>query len=267
MVYSIVLKERGDIEAEKRMTELEDLINQNEVPPFMISFFIGWKIYLFMENNQIDEANKIVSEFGLDLDKKKTHSNEAAYVSYVRLLLKQNKLKEAELLISELYALASAGKRLERMIELKISSAILYIMKDERDKASAYIIEAMELASTENLLSYFVYNIDQINELLNEVYKIIATSKTKITNKFINDLKSAIERREKFKKLDSEVDISARELDTLKLIAEELTNQEIADKLFISLNTVKTHLKNIFIKLDVDNRNKAVAKAKELDLI
>ena len=39
--------------------------------------------------------------------------------------------------------------------------------------------------------------------------------------------------------------LSTRELDTLKLIAENLSNQEIADKLFVSPNTVKTHLKNI----------------------
>ena len=61
--------------------------------------------------------------------------------------------------------------------------------------------------------------------------------------------------------------ISDRELDTLKLIAEDLTNQEIADKLFISLNTVKTHIKNIYLKFDIDSRTKAIAKAKELGLI
>jgi ATP/maltotriose-dependent transcriptional regulator MalT len=61
--------------------------------------------------------------------------------------------------------------------------------------------------------------------------------------------------------------LSDRELDTLKLIAGNLSNQEIADKLFISLNTVKTHLKNVFIKLDAENRTKAVEKAKELGII
>ena len=48
--------------------------------------------------------------------------------------------------------------------------------------------------------------------------------------------------------------LSAREFDALKLIAEDLSNQEIADKLFVSLNTVKTHVKNIFLKLEVDSR-------------
>jgi len=53
----------------------------------------------------------------------------------------------------------------------------------------------------------------------------------------------------------------------LKLIAENLANQEIADRLFVSINTVKTHLKSIYLKLGVDSRIKAVKKAKELSLI
>ena len=61
--------------------------------------------------------------------------------------------------------------------------------------------------------------------------------------------------------------LSDRELDTIKLIAEDLSNQEIGDKLFISLNTVKSHVKNIILKLGVDSRIQAVTKAKELGII
>lgn len=61
--------------------------------------------------------------------------------------------------------------------------------------------------------------------------------------------------------------ISARELDVLNLMATGLSNEEIAGKLFISLNTVKTHSSNIFIKLDVKRRTQAVEKAKRLNII
>jgi len=63
------------------------------------------------------------------------------------------------------------------------------------------------------------------------------------------------------------LELTDRESDTLKLIEENMMNQEIADKLFVSVNTVKTHLKNIYLKLGVDSRANAVAKAKELRLI
>ncbi len=61
--------------------------------------------------------------------------------------------------------------------------------------------------------------------------------------------------------------ISKRELDVLQLMATGLSNEEIAEQLFISLNTVKTHSSNIFLKLEVKRRTQAVEKAKRLNII
>jgi|SRR5579859_204029 len=61
--------------------------------------------------------------------------------------------------------------------------------------------------------------------------------------------------------------LSQRELEVLQLIAEGLSNQEIAGRLYLSLNTVKTHSSRIFEKLDVRRRTQAVDKAKRLRLI
>jgi two-component system, NarL family, response regulator LiaR len=61
--------------------------------------------------------------------------------------------------------------------------------------------------------------------------------------------------------------ISKREYEVLALMAKGLSNQEIADQLFVSLNTVKTHTSNLFIKLDVKRRTQAIQKAKGMQLI
>jgi NarL family two-component system response regulator LiaR len=61
--------------------------------------------------------------------------------------------------------------------------------------------------------------------------------------------------------------LSRREHEVLALIAAGYSNQEIAAQLFVSLNTVKTHSSNLFIKLDVKRRTQAVQKAKELGLL
>ncbi|HMQ63270.1 MAG TPA: LuxR C-terminal-related transcriptional regulator [Flavilitoribacter sp.] len=61
--------------------------------------------------------------------------------------------------------------------------------------------------------------------------------------------------------------ISPRELEVLQLMAEGCSNQEIADRLFISLNTVKTHTSNLFSKLDVRRRTQAIQRGKELALL
>ncbi len=61
--------------------------------------------------------------------------------------------------------------------------------------------------------------------------------------------------------------LSARELQVLEKLAEGLSNQQIADTLFVSVNTVKTHLKNGFIKLEVNNRVQAINKLKSLNVV
>lgn len=61
--------------------------------------------------------------------------------------------------------------------------------------------------------------------------------------------------------------ISRREWEVLELMSRGLSNQEIADQLFISLNTIKTHSSNLFEKLDVKRRTQAIEKAKQLGIL
>ena len=267
MMYSSLLRMTGDNGAEKRMTELDEIMKQNEIPPFLVSMYITWKSHYLLEQNQIEEASQLFSEYGIGSDKEKSHLYEMCYVAYTRLLLAQGKLEEAGRLISELYTAVSEAQRIERMIELKLISVDFCKKTGDHKNAVKNLMDAMEIASDENLLSFFVYSYVDIDDLYEEVFKIHATTKTNIPNKFINNIKSALEKRNNSKKNNSDALLSTRELDTLKLIALDLPNQEIADKLFISLNTVKTHLKNIYLKLEVDNRAKAVAKAKELGVV
>jgi LuxR family maltose regulon positive regulatory protein len=61
--------------------------------------------------------------------------------------------------------------------------------------------------------------------------------------------------------------LSERELEVLQLIAEGLTNREIASRLFLSLNTVKTHTRNIYGKLGVHSRTQATTRSQALDIL
>lgn len=64
-----------------------------------------------------------------------------------------------------------------------------------------------------------------------------------------------------------QIGISKREYEVLELMSKGNSNQEIADKLFVSLNTVKTHTSNLFLKLDVKRRTQAIRRARDLGLI
>ncbi|QNN43129.1 DNA-binding response regulator [Pedobacter roseus] len=79
-----------------------------------------------------------------------------------------------------------------------------------------------------------------------------------------------IEQPEKFILNESaltRLNISKRELEVLQLISEGLSNQEIAERLFVSLNTIKTHNARLFEKLEVKRRTQAIEAAKKLSLI
>lgn len=65
----------------------------------------------------------------------------------------------------------------------------------------------------------------------------------------------------------AKVNLSRREMEVLELMARGLSNGEIAERLFVSLNTVKTHSSNLYSKLDAKRRTQAVDKAKQLKLI
>ncbi len=65
----------------------------------------------------------------------------------------------------------------------------------------------------------------------------------------------------------TEFGLSKRELEVLNGIASGLSNKEIGEKLFLSESTIKTHVSNLFVKLDAKRRTQAIQKAKEMRLI
>ncbi|WP_258098485.1 LuxR C-terminal-related transcriptional regulator [Marinoscillum pacificum] len=65
----------------------------------------------------------------------------------------------------------------------------------------------------------------------------------------------------------NQLNLSERELEVLHLLADGYSNQEIADKLFVSLNTIKTHISKLYQKLNVSRRTQAVQKARDLAIL
>ena len=61
--------------------------------------------------------------------------------------------------------------------------------------------------------------------------------------------------------------LTGSELAVLRFLPSHMTNQEIAEALFLSINTVKTHLRSAYRKLGVANRRQAIARGRRLDLL
>lgn len=88
---------------------------------------------------------------------------------------------------------------------------------------------------------------------------------------FLNRRNSKIEIPNNEEELDpekiAELGISKREYEILEKIAAGLSNKEIAEALFVTESTVKTHVSNLFVKLDAKRRTQAIQKAKSLKII
>ena len=90
---------------------------------------------------------------------------------------------------------------------------------------------------------------------------------TIIVEKNVFQKELTAEEQEAIEREKQKLGLSSREMEVLQLMAEGLSNQEIAERLFLSLATVKTHSSKLFEKLDVKRRTQAVEKARQLKLI
>ncbi|MBN1873914.1 MAG: hypothetical protein JXA33_06775 [Anaerolineae bacterium] len=128
---------------------------------------------------------------------------------------------------------------------------------------------ALTLAEPEGYTRVFV---DEGSALAHLLYRV--AEQDGATN-YTGRLLAAFDNVEKKEKQDFEKTgspdivepLSTRELEVLHLIAEGLSNRAIAERLFITLSTVKGHTSAIYGKLDVRNRTQAVARAREWDLL
>jgi LuxR family transcriptional regulator, maltose regulon positive regulatory protein len=96
-----------------------------------------------------------------------------------------------------------------------------------------------------------------------------AAAKQGIAPSYVRRLLAAVDRTEETAPIQQGLiePLSEREVDVLGLLGSDLDGPDIARKLVVSLNTVRTHTKNIYAKLGVNNRRAAVRRAQELDLL
>jgi LuxR family maltose regulon positive regulatory protein len=155
--------------------------------------------------------------------------------------------------------------------------AMVYQKLGRVDKALTILERAVDLANPGGWIRPFVELDSPMADLLNRLIK------KNVAVDFVGKLLIAFEDKEPEAVPDATeskpavkpsvrpqplVDpLTNRELDILELLSQRLQNKEIAEKLFISTETVKTHLNNIYQKLNVSNRRDAVEKAKSLGIL
>jgi len=195
------------------------------------------------------------------------------HLTMVRILMAQDSLdsrQQAADLLKQLNDFLTSIHNKQFQINVLALLAIHHDTLGEQSAAADKLTESLNLAEPHGFIRLFVDLGPQMFGLLKRLLgqNISVDYIGQILAAFRDDEQAImLEAANQPRKSDQQPQVEPltnRELDVLELLAERLSNKEIATKLFVSAETVKTHLQNIYQKLEVNKRREAVDKAKNL---
>jgi LuxR family maltose regulon positive regulatory protein len=208
-------------------------------------------------------------ERGLSVEDDLSYLHEFEHITLARVLLAryaadraERSIQEVTRLLERLLRAAEAGQRTGSVIEILVVQALAHQAREDVPPALASLQRAVTLAEPEGYVRIFADEGPPMTSLLR------AVSKQGTAPNYVRRLLAAINKAEDSTPANNGLiePLSARELDVLRLLGTDLGGPEIARNLIVSLNTVRTHTRNVYAKLGVNNRRAAVRRAKELDL-
>jgi LuxR family maltose regulon positive regulatory protein len=264
----------GELDRVKETISLiEDSLTEFNIPPWMKHETEALKGLLLLRHRNVEKLEVWIKNRSLDLSMKCTKRNESESIVFVRYLLAMGRYEEADHLLDKILVSAQNGSRGLTMIEIFNLKAQALYQLGETKNALRSLRNALILAQTDSIFILFMYDGKVMLPLLELMLEEEKKGKKdfekaeRISLSFLKKVIAAVRSGPLPVKEGREDILSERELEVLTLIASGLSNQEISDKLFISLNTVRTHTKNINVKLNVHNRTQAVKRARELGLL
>ena len=252
-----------------------DLLNEAE-RLYMGDFFPNvrpvpaLKARVWITQGRLDEALIWGREQGLSVDDDLSYLREFEHITLARMLLARHQderaehsLHQATRLLERLLLAAEEGQRTGRVIEILVLRALAHQTLGDIPAALACLERAMSLAEPEGYVRIFIDEGPPVASLLK------AAAKQGIARNYVRRLLVTVSETEHDSPVKQDLiePLSERELDVLRLLGSELDGPAIARELMVSLNTMRTHTKNIYAKLAVTSRRAAVRRGQELDLL
>jgi len=257
--------------ASELIKKMEKIALESQAPPWWAKKMIAaWQVRVWLVQDKLEPAAQWVKEREAHLDGEILFVDEIENIVLARVFIAQGRLDEAINLLQQLFEAAQTGGRISKGIEILILQSLVYQAGDDTDQAVIVLEKALRLAKPGGFIRVFV---DEGPPMARLLYEALSRG---IAPDYVQKLLAAfpVEKSEPVHQPHPQSPVSEwveplsdRELEVLQLIAAGLSRQEIAAQLVLSLNTVKTHARNIYGKLGVNNQMLAVGKARTLGLL
>jgi LuxR family maltose regulon positive regulatory protein len=235
------------------------------------------QIRLWLKESKLKNLETWLMESGISIDDEPHFKTKLTYVMHARVLVALGReypggtyLDDALNLLEKLLEMAESNGWGRRMIEILALQALALELKRDIAQAMQTLKRALALAEPEGFIRTFVDEGPPMARLLYEALsRGIAPDYVQRLLSAFPDAKPEPASPPSTQASKSELiePLSEREIEVLQLIAEGLTNREIAARLFLSVNTVKVHSRNIYGKLGAHNRTEAAARAQALGIL
>jgi LuxR family maltose regulon positive regulatory protein len=201
---------------------------------------------------------------------------EACTITWARWLIHADRHSEARLLLGAEIRRAAAMRRRRRELKLRLMMALAYQKAGKQNLAGRSLLEALEIGVAGGFVRSILDERAGVVTLLKQLreHQADAPAKEDSIPAYIDRLLAEAGEQGRGAASGSPADSAAivatltdRERNLLRFVSAGLSNRDLADRLSVSTNTVKWHLRNIFEKLQIKNRVQAIALARRFGLI
>ena len=227
------------------------------------SWLDAWETNLHLAGGNLIKVEHWVRRENQILGQKPEYLNMESLLVYTRYLIKTGEMSAAGKLLREMEKQASRRGYYRWLIDIYLQQAIVWEQAGKNNPALECVKRALRIAAPEEYQRVFL---DELAPALKLVPELSAEAPAFV----MRLLRSASTNENDSRTLPASIlpePLSEREMDVLELLADGKKGPQIANDLFISYSTVRTHLKSIYRKLDVHTRQELLEKAHLLELV
>jgi LuxR family maltose regulon positive regulatory protein len=258
--------------AQGEYDQVDDLFRQilpiaDQISPRAVKQFQMWSLHFQLLRGKTETAEIWAYDLGLTPSDEFGYGQRFEYQNYAHLLAAQRNYDQALKIVSGLVNVAEEVGDWYYRIQYLVLQAIILHKMNRSTEAMVALEKALTMACAEGYVCSILDEGEAVGDLLRmAIAQGIEVEYAEMLLTALEDEKEPITSGgiSKVKLAES---LSQREMEVLRLLVTELTTPEIADELIVSVSTVRSHIKNIYSKLDAHSRFEAVTKARDFGIL